>query len=136
MADAWRRGSRDGSDRSPLQGGEQRGERGSREDRHIRVGVSHPSGDPARHRVFEVRASYSDAAGGWVAQVGEQNLNEQLEGWGPELGDGGRARSFPTAAACLGDAVTLLVAMVDREAVGPQEPTGGEGDRGGPDDRR
>jgi hypothetical protein len=130
MADAWNRGARDESVRSPLQGGERSGDRGTdgdrrgradgsgrrRADRHIRLGVSHPSDDPARHRVFEVRAAYSEAAGGWVAQVGEQNTNEQLQGWGAWLKDGGRERSFPTAAACLGDAVALIVAMVDREA--------------------
>ena len=85
-------------------------------DRYVRLGVSHPSDDPARHRVFEVRASYDEAVGGWVARVGEQNLNDQLRGWGPGLTDGGRARVFPTAAACLGDAVAAIVALVDREA--------------------
>ena len=122
MADAWSRGRPDESARSPLQGEEQRGQdgnRGERRDRHIRVGVSHPSDDPARHRVFEVRAAYDAAAGGWVARVGEQNPNEQLDGWGPRPDGGGRARAFPTAAACLGDAVAAVVAMVDREAAGP-----------------
>ena len=119
MADAWSRGRPDESDRSPLQGGEHRGQdgdRGERRDRHIRLGVSHPSDDPARHRVFEIRASYDAGAGGWVAWVGEQNRNEQLGGWGPGPGDGGRARAFPTAAACLGDAVAAIVALVDRVA--------------------
>jgi hypothetical protein len=123
MADAWSRGARDGSERSPLQRGEHRRGDGDREqrdeqrreDRHILVGVSHPSDDPSRHRVFEVRASYNEAAGGWVAQVGEQNANEQLQGWRARS-EGGREAAFPTPAACLGDAVAFLVAMVDREA--------------------
>ena len=122
VGDAWSRGMPDPSDRSPLQGGEPRAENadaGERKDRHIRLGVSHPSDDPARHRVFEVRAAYDEAAGGWVARVGEQNPNEQLDGWGPKPDGGGRARAFPTAAACLGDAVAAVVAMVDREAAGP-----------------
>ena len=122
VADAWSRGTRDDSGRSPLQGGEHRaesGDHGERRDRHIRVGVSHPSDDPARHRVFEVRAAYDEAARGWVARVGEQNPNEQVDGWGPRPDDGGRTRAFPTAAACLGDAVAAIVAMVDRDAAGP-----------------
>lgn len=119
MTDGWRQGGPDESDRSPLQGGGHRGQagdRGARADRHIRVGVGHPSDDPARHRVFEVRASHSEAAGGWVARVGEQDRNEQLEDWGPRPDGGDQARGFPTAAACLGDAVAAIVAMVDREA--------------------
>ena len=121
MADAWSRGRPDESDRSPLQGGEHRGQgddRGERGDRHVRLGVSHPSGDPARHRVFEIRAAYDGAAGGWVARVGEENANEQLQGWGPGPSDGGRSRVFATPAACLGDAVAAVVALVDREAEG------------------
>lgn len=86
-----------------------------RSDRHILLGVSHPSDDPARHRVFEVRASYSDDAGGWVAQIGEQNINEQFQGWGATLTDEGRVRVFNTPAACLGSAVEIIVAMVDAE---------------------
>lgn len=89
-----------------------------RPDRHIRLGVSHPSNDPARHRVFEIRASYSEAVGGWVAQVGEQNANEQLSSWGATPDDDARPASFPTAAACLGDAVAFVVDAVDREATG------------------
>ena len=130
MADAWSRGTRDESERSPLQGGERGGHRGHaggrggredgggrrREDRHIRLGVGHPSDDPARHRVFEIRASYSAAAGGWVAQVAEQNANEQFQGWRERPEEGGREAAFPTPASCLGDAVAFIVAMVDREA--------------------
>src|SRR5688500_7132247 len=103
MTDAPRRGGRDESDRSPPHGGE-------RADRSLRVGDGHPSGAPTRPRVFEVRASYDEAAGGWVAQVGELNRNDQLDGWGPEATDGGHPRAFPTPAACLGDAVAVLVA--------------------------
>ena len=126
MADAWHQGTRDGSHWSPLQGGEHRGrdgDRGDRRERHILVGVSDPSNDPARHRVFEVRASYDEAAGGWVARVGEQNLNEQFEGWDPHLSDGRRERAFATAGACLGDAVAVLVATVDCEAASPTVPS-------------
>ena len=121
MADAWSRGTRDASGRSPLQGGEHRerdGVGGSRADRSLRVGVGHPSGDPARHRVFDVRAAYDEAAGGWVARVGEENPNEQLERWGAAPDRGDRARAFPTPATCLGEAVAVLVAMVDREESG------------------
>ncbi len=121
MADAWNRGTRDASNRSPLQGGERRvrGEnRDDRRERSIRVGVGHPSGDPARHRVFEVRAAFDEEEGGWVARVGEENPNEQLDRGeaGRTLGD--RARAFPTPATCLGEAVAVLVAMVDREESG------------------
>jgi hypothetical protein len=89
------------------------------EDRYIQLGVGHPSGDPARHRVFEVRASYSAEAGGWVARLGEQNANDQLPGFGARLTDGHLVRVFDTPAACLGDAVTTIVAMVDAEAAEP-----------------
>ncbi len=121
MADAWNRGDRDASSRSPLQGGEPRARDGNQDDRRersIRVGVGHPSGDPARHRVFEVRASYDEAADGWVARVGEENANEQIDPWGAAPDLGGMPRAFPTPAACLGDAVAGLVAMVDQEAAG------------------
>ena len=85
-------------------------------DRHILLGVSHASGDPARHRNFEVRAFYDEESGGWKARVSEQNLNEQRGDWGRQLANEGLASHFPTAASCLGDAVTRLIAMVDRDA--------------------
>ena len=116
--DAWRRGARDASVRSPLQGGEPAGhadDRGGREERHIRVGVGQPSGDPAQHRAFEVRAAYRAAAGGWVAEVREEDRNEQLAGRGAPPAGAAPARAFPTAAACLGDAVRALVEAVDAE---------------------
>lgn len=87
-------------------------------DRHIRLGVSHPSNDPARHRVFEVRAVFDERCEGWVAQVGEQNLNEQRGEWAPLLPDAGWD-AFPSPAACLGHAVTIIVAAVDDEAGEP-----------------
>ncbi len=87
-----------------------------RPDRHVSLAVSHPSDDPVRHRVFEVRATFDDAAGGWVAQVGEQDHNEQRGSWGPLSGADDQPGAFPSAAACLGDAVAALVAMVDRDA--------------------
>lgn len=85
-------------------------------DRHILVGISHPSNDPVRHRTFEVRAAYDVETGAWSARVGEQNLNEQRGPWGPDSADANAAQRFSTAAACLGDAVTRLVTMVDQEA--------------------
>lgn len=84
-------------------------------DRYIRLGVGHPSGDPARHRVLEVRATYSAEAGGWVARLGEQTVNDQVPGFGARLTTGSRVRACATPAACLGDAVTSIVALVDGE---------------------
>ena len=85
-------------------------------DRHILVGISHPSNDPARHRIFEIRATYDAETGAWSARVGEQNLNEQRGDWEPELVDAHGAPRFPTAAACLGDAVARLMTIVDQDA--------------------
>ena len=85
-------------------------------DRHILLGISHASNDPSRHRTFEIHAAYGEETGDWSARVGEQNLNEQRGAWGPDLADAQCAQRFPTAAACLGDAVERLVAMVDQEA--------------------
>ena len=120
MSEAWNRGDRDASSRTPLHGGEHAGpanDRGEQRTRHILLGVSHVSDDPARHRHFEIRATYDQAANGWVAQVAEQNRNEQPGAWAAEvLMDGIRSHVFPTAAACLGDAVMSLVTLVDREA--------------------
>jgi hypothetical protein len=86
-------------------------------NRHIHLGVSHPSNDPSRHRDFEVRAVFDARAGGWVAHVGEQNLNEQRGQWHRLEQEHGR-RVFPTAAACLGEAVATIIATVDEEAEG------------------
>ena len=85
-------------------------------DRHILLGISHPSDDPARHRTFEVRAAYDGKTGAWRARVGEQNLNEQRGDWDPDLRDADAPPLFPTAAACLGDAVTRLITVVDQDA--------------------
>jgi hypothetical protein len=41
-------------------------------DRYIFVGVSHPSDDPSPHRVFDVRATFDAAHGGWVAMMGNR----------------------------------------------------------------
>jgi hypothetical protein len=87
-----------------------------RPDRHILLGISHPSDDPARHRTFEIRATYDAETGAWSARVGEQNLNEQRGDWEPELVDADGAPRFPTAAACLGDAVARLMTVVDQDA--------------------
>jgi hypothetical protein len=83
-------------------------------DRHLRLGVSHPSNDPAQHRTFEIRALYDAARKGWVASVGEQNLNDQRGAWSSVMGDGQHA-VFPTAAACLGHAVETIVTAFDRD---------------------
>jgi hypothetical protein len=85
-------------------------------DRHVLLGISHPSDDPARHRIFEVRASYDAETGAWSARVGEQNLNEQRGAWDPELVGTDAAPLFPTAAACLGDVVARLITVVDQDA--------------------
>jgi hypothetical protein len=120
MTETWKQGGRDASARTSLQGGEHDehlDNGGERHTRHILLGVSHASDDPAQHRHFEIRAVYDQAATGWVAQVAEQNRNEQPGAWTPELRtDGTKSHVFPTAAACLGDAVTTLVTLVDREA--------------------
>lgn len=84
-------------------------------DRHLRIGVSHTSNDPARHRTFELRAAYDAERGGWVAWVGEQNLNDQRGAW-RQVDQGAALPVFPTAAACLGHAVAAIVADVDEEA--------------------
>jgi hypothetical protein len=89
--------------------------RGHPKDRYLRVGVGHPSGDATLHRDFEVRASYNEGAGGWMAQVGEENRNQQIDAWGPAPG-GSRERVFATPAACLGNAVAGIVEMADAEA--------------------
>jgi hypothetical protein len=85
-------------------------------DRHILLGISHPSDDPARHRTFEIRATYDAETGAWSARIGEQNLNEQRGDWDPNLADANGAPRFPTAAACLGDAVARLMTIVDQDA--------------------
>ena len=80
-------------------------------DRHVLLGVSHASNDPARHRTFQIRASYDPDRGGWQAFVGEQNLNDQRGVWRQLLAE--TASTFPTAAACLGNATTTIVALFD-----------------------
>ncbi len=107
--------SRNGSDGRTAAGDGVPAKRGRPKDRYLRVGVGHPSGDATLHRDFEVRASYNEGAGGWVAQVGEQNRNNQIDVWGPAPGDG-QERVFTTPAACLGYAVAGIVEMADAEA--------------------
>jgi len=106
MSETWNRGGRDVSARTPLHGGEHAGpanDRGEQRTRHILLGVSHVSDDPARHRHFEIRATYDQAANGWVAQVAEQNRNEQPGAWAAEvLMDGIRSPSSPRRRAVLG----------------------------------
>jgi hypothetical protein len=85
-------------------------------DRHVRLGVSHASGDPARHRTFEIRASYDVQKKGWLAHVGEQNLNEQRGDWALLMMGDAPPPVFATAAECLGYAVTVIVADFDQDA--------------------
>ena len=54
--------------------------------------------------------------GGWTARVSEQNLNEQRGDWEDQLTGGGPAQLFPTPAACLGETVGRLIAIVDQQA--------------------
>ncbi|HEX5500701.1 MAG TPA: hypothetical protein VFX03_15805 [Thermomicrobiales bacterium] len=92
-------------------------------ERCIMLGITQPTGDPTQHRTFTLRARYDAAAGGWAVRVGEQNLNDQFDGWDPESGANGAPAVFPTAAACLGAAVTRLIQLVDRDAIDPSPPT-------------
>src|SRR5215207_195422 len=71
-------------------------------DRHLLLGISHATDDPARHRTFEVRAAFDVETGEWSARVGEQNLNEQRGDWEPHRANANGTPQFPTAAACLG----------------------------------
>jgi len=82
-----------------------------RADRHVLLGVSHASNDPARHRTFQIRASFDADSGGWRAHVGEQNLNDQRGEWTRVLEE--TAAIFPTAAACLGHATTVIITTFD-----------------------
>ncbi len=58
-----------------------------------------------------------------MARLGEQNINEQFQGWGSNLTDHGQERVFDTAAECLGDAVASIIALVDAESTA--DPTSG-----------
>lgn len=107
--------SRNGTDGRAAAGNKAADKQGRPKDRYLRVGVGHPSGDATLHRDFEVRASYDEGAGGWVAQVGELNRNHQIEALGPAPG-GAQERASATPAACLGNAVSSIVAMADAEA--------------------
>ena len=86
-----------------------------RQDRHILVGVSHASDDPSRHRNFVVLATFDMVLGGWVARVAEQNPDDQRSARGPHPMAPGEGQAFPTAATCLGDAVTAIVAMAGED---------------------
>jgi hypothetical protein len=84
-------------------------------ERHILLGVSYASNDPSRHRTFEVRAVFDAERGGWIARYGEKSLNDQIERWVSWPLDDGRPRVFPTAADCLGQTATSVIAMVERD---------------------
>jgi hypothetical protein len=85
-------------------------------DRRLQIGISQPTDDPTQHHTYTVRARDDPAAGGWVARAGAQTHNDQFAGWDPES-EADRARAvFPSAAACLGAAVTRLIAAVDQAA--------------------
>lgn len=99
------------------------GDGASPADRHVVVGIGQPTDDPTQHRAFTLRARFDAAAGGWTAQVGEQNCNDQRGAWRPIAGDASAPRGFPTAAACLGAAVTRLIAAVDQDAATTAPPS-------------
>lgn len=84
--------------------------------RYIVIGISDPSDDPSRHRVFEVSAVYDPILSGWVATVEEQDANAQLNRCQQWPRQGARLPVAPTAAACLGQTVEMIVAMVAGEA--------------------
>lgn len=89
----------------------------SQPDRHVSIAISHASNDPGLHRAFKIRASFDTERDGWQAHVSPHHHNEQYGEWSLLLGVNGRL--FPTAAACLGHAATVLIAAFDGEA--PQE---------------
>jgi hypothetical protein len=86
----------------------------SQPDRHVSVAISHASNDPGRHRTFKIRASFDAERDGWQAYVSPHHHNEQYGDWSLLLGVNGRV--FPTAAACLGHAASVLIATFDDEA--------------------
>lgn len=87
----------------------------SRPDRHIMVAISHASNDPARHRTFQIRASFDMDRNGWRAHVSLQDHNDQSGEWA--LLPGVQDPLYATAAACLGHAVTELISAFDAEAL-------------------
>jgi hypothetical protein len=87
------------------------------------VGIGQPTDDPAQHRAFTLRARFDPAAGGWIAHSAEQNRNDQSAAWTPIAAAAAAPRGFPTAAACLGAAVTRLIAAVDQEAAATAPPS-------------
>ena len=80
--------------------------------RHIVVGVSDPSADPSRHRVFHIAAVYDAPAAGWRAAITEENANAQPGPWRQRSGAHHQPLVAPTAAVCLGRAVALIVAVI------------------------
>ena len=84
-------------------------------DRHVSVAISHASNDPSRHRAFKIRASFNAERDGWQAFVSPHHHNEQYGEWSLLLGVNGR--HFPTPAACLGYAASVLIAAFDGEVV-------------------
>lgn len=86
-----------------------------RPDRHVSVAISHASNDPSRHRTFKIRASFDAERNGWRAFVSPHHHNEQYGEWSLLLN--GNDQRFPTAAACLGHAASVLIAAFDDEAL-------------------
>lgn len=82
-------------------------------DRHVTVAISHASNDPGRHRAFQIRASFDAEREGWQAFVSSRNNNEQYGEWSRLPGVNGEV--FPTPAACIGHAATVLIAAFDNE---------------------
>lgn len=85
-------------------------------DRYVRLAISHSSNDPMQHRTFQIRAAFTAARHGWQASVSPQQHNDQYGAWAP-LGEDEAV--FPTAAACLGHAATVLIASFDEETGEP-----------------
>lgn len=86
-----------------------------RPDRHVMVAISHPSNDPALHRTVQIRASFDVDRNGWRAHVSPQDHNDQYGDW--SLLFRTEDSLYPTAAACLGHAVTELVSALDAEEI-------------------
>lgn len=92
--------------------------------RHIVVGISDPSDDPSRHRVFQISAVYDATAQGWRAAITEENANAQPGPWLRQSAVSDRAPMAPTAPACLGRAVELIVSVIANDADRPPPSSG------------
>lgn len=89
---------------------------GIRAARHIVVGISDPSDDPSRHRTFHIAAVYDALAKGWRAAITEENANAQPGPWRQQSDAHHQAVVASTAAACLGQALEMVVSVVACDA--------------------